>query len=157
MTNKSNIKKYTGLVINLVILVVLSFVLYKKLPTIYNNYALENSKLENTSIRRLSGEEISVPDLRKNKIIVFWATWCPACQTEMRKLNDMLLRGEIKPDDVIAVSLDEKTEDVIKFIEQENYQFLIAHDYDGSLARKLKIFYSFCQHRRNTGRHPINS
>lgn len=139
MTDKFNIKKYAGFIVNLVILFVLSFVLYKKIPTILNNYARENSKLENTSIRRLSGEEISIPDIRKNKVIVFWTTWCTACRTEMRKLNDMLSRGELKPDDIIAVSLDEKTEDIIKFIEQENYQFLIAHDYDGSLARKFKI------------------
>lgn len=139
MINKSNIKKHASFIVNLVILVILGFVLYKKIPTIYNNYTLENSKLENISLQPLSAEEISIPDIRRNKIIVFWATWCPACRSELQKLNDMLTRGEIKSDDVIAISLDEKIEDVAKFIEQENYRFLVAYDYDGRLARKFKI------------------
>lgn len=133
------IKKYSPYLINIGILVILSFVLYKKLPIIYNNYNLENTRLENTSIRRISGEEISIPNIKKNKIIIFWATWCEICHIEMRKLNEMLLKGELKADDLIAISVDENKEDVIKFTEQENYQFLIAHDFDGSLTRKFKI------------------
>lgn len=133
------VKKYGSAIVNIIITGVLAFVLYKKLPTIYNNFRLESTKLESTSIRRLSGEEISVPDLKQNKVVIFWASWCPACHVEMKKLNDMLSRGEIKPDDLIAISLDENREELIRFVEQENYQFLVAHDFDGSLARKFNI------------------
>lgn len=133
------IKKYSNYLVNSIVLIILVVILYKRVPTIYNNYVMENTKLESTPIRRLSGEEISVPNINRNKVIIFWATWCGACHYEMKKLSDMLSRGEIKPDDLIAVSLDDNKEDVIKFIEQEKYQFLVAHDSDGSLARKFKI------------------
>ncbi|MEK6628738.1 MAG: TlpA disulfide reductase family protein [Bdellovibrionota bacterium] len=118
---------------------VLILVLYKKLPTLYNNYILENTKLDNTSIRRLSDEEISVPDLNNNKILLFWTTWCGVCYSEMKKLNEMLSQGHLKAEDLIAISLDENKEEVLKFIEKENYQFVVAHDFDGNLARKFKI------------------
>lgn len=133
------IKKYSKHIINTGIILALSIVLYKKLPTFYNNYILENTKLENTSIRRISGQSISVPDLNNNKILLFWTTWCGACYSEMQKLNKMLSQGQLKAEDIIAISLDESKEEVLKFIEKENYQFLVAHDFDGSLARKFKI------------------
>lgn len=133
------IKKNSKYVINILIVIVLGFVLYSKVPTIFNSYRLESSKLENTSVRRLSGEEISIPDVKRNKIVIFWATWCEPCHVEMKKLNNMLLQGQIKPDDLIAISVDEKKEDILKFIQQESYQFLIAQDIDGRLSRKFNI------------------
>lgn len=132
-------KKYSSKVINIFILVLLVFLVYQKVPTIYNNVHLQSTKINNTVIQRISGEEISVPDIRRNKIIVFWATWCGPCRYELKKLNAMISQGEIKPDDLIAVSIDEKKEDVLKFMNQENYQFLVAHDLDGSLSRKFNI------------------
>lgn len=132
-------KIYFNYLIYVGILIIFATLIFKKAPTVYNNYISENSKLETTAIRRLSGDEILVPNIKQNKVILFWATWCGVCHVEMRKLNEMISRGDLKPEDLIAISLDENREDVINFVEKENYQFLIAHDFDGSLARKFKI------------------
>lgn len=132
-------KKKISQITNIIIFLVLAYVLYLRVPTIINSYRLQNSKIEITTIHRISGEEISIPDVNKNKIVVFWATWCPACRAELKKLNQMISQGLLQGDDLIAISVDENRDEIISFIKKEEYQFLVAHDQDGVLSKKFNI------------------
>lgn len=137
--NQLQLKKYLIYVVNFLMVGLLGLALYSRVPAIYNNSVLEKTKIGSTEIRRLSGENLTIPDIRRNKVVIFWATWCGPCHYEMKKLNKLLTLGKIRPDNVIAISIDQNRDEVIKFIEAENYQFLVAHDFDGSLARKFNI------------------
>lgn len=139
ITTISSQKKYFSYSIYFLIVMLLGYTLFSRVPAIYSNSVLENTKLANTEIRRLSGENLTIPDIRRNKVIIFWATWCSACHYEMKKLNKLLALGKIRPDDLIAISIDPERNEVIKFIEAESYQFLVAHDFDGHLARQFNI------------------
>ena len=135
----SSQKKYFSYGIYFFIVVLLGYAIFARVPAIYNNFTLEKTKLVSSEIRRVSGENLTIPNIKRNKVIVFWATWCNACHYEMKKLNKLLAQGIIRPDDLIAISIDQDRDEVIKFIEAENYQFLVAYDFDGHLVRQFNI------------------
>lgn len=84
-------------------------------------------------------ETISASDLKAKVIIVnFWASWCDACVEEfpsmlklMQQLGDQAL--------LIAISEDEKIEDMIAFAEKMGLlsggNILVKHDVEGISAK----------------------
>ncbi len=68
----------------------------------------------------LEGNEVSLADFRGKLVIVnFWATWCEPCITEWPQFDQLAQRLGDRDDVVIlAVSIDEKREDVAPFLER---------------------------------------
>lgn len=72
----------------------------------------------------LQGNTVSLEDFRGKMVIVnFWATWCEPCITEWPQLDQLAARLEGRDDVVIlAVSIDEKREDIAPFLERMSLQ-----------------------------------
>ncbi|NOJ40086.1 TlpA family protein disulfide reductase [Bradyrhizobium australiense] len=87
-------------------------------------------------IPRLSGGTIDLTSLRGKVVLVnFWATWCPACRTELPML-DRLAASDVRDLVVIAVATDRDRSVVAPFVKGLKLRRLaIGLDPDGLAAR----------------------
>lgn len=85
--------------------------------------------------RSIDGNKnVSVDDYRGKVVLIdFWASWCPPCLKSFPKYDD--LRKEIGTTDfeIVAINVDENTEDAKKFLSKHPVAFPIAKDPKGVL------------------------
>jgi thiol-disulfide isomerase/thioredoxin len=64
-------------------------------------------------------------------LLDFWATWCPPCKQSMPFLNRM--RNELKDKgfEIVAINVDENTEDAQRFLQENPVDYSIAMDPEG--------------------------
>ncbi len=78
------------------------------------------------SVRDITGKEHKLSDYRgKDVVVVFWATWCPACNTEIPHL--IKLRDTLGPDklQIIAIS-NEPVELLQQFVDSKRINYVVA-------------------------------
>lgn len=70
--------------------------------------AQEGSRAPQFTLRDLSGQSRSLPDL-KGKVVVldFWATWCPPCRASIRELVKLQQKHQDKGLVVLGISVDD--------------------------------------------------
>lgn len=59
-------------------------------------------------------------------LVVFWATWCPACARELHELQRFYDAYRGKGLEILALSLDKKAADVADYWSRKGYTFPIA-------------------------------
>ncbi len=95
--------------------------------------------------------EVELPDLEgksyrlsehRGKVVVlnFWATWCAPCVEEMPSLEKLHRTLGEKGLQVIAVSVDERREDIESFREEHELTFAILHDEGGKVSHSIQTF-----------------
>ena len=74
-------------------------------------------------------------------LLVFWATWCGSCVSELPSLDNLQKDFRKLPFKIIAVSEDYQGVEVVKkyFSENEIRHLEIFHDYQNKLFRALSI------------------
>lgn len=122
----------------------------EKLETSLQNRIDQAQKLKveniapNIILPDTSGKEIDLSKIESEKIlIVFYASWCPHCQEivpEIAKLYDKQMEKKIE---VLAVSLDEKRGEWIKFIKDNNLNWLNVSDLKGWNGKAAKNYYIY--------------
>ncbi|MGY3618920.1 TlpA family protein disulfide reductase [Bradyrhizobium sp. USDA 10063] len=87
-------------------------------------------------IPRLSGGVLDLTSLRGKVVLVnFWATWCPACRTELPML-DLLAAGGRADLAVIAIATDRDRSKVAPFVKELKLRRLaVGFDPGGLVAR----------------------
>ncbi len=85
--------------------------------------------------RTIDGSKsIALEDYRGKVVwLDFWASWCPPCLKSLPKYND--LRREIGTSnfEVVAINVDENTDDARKFLQKHPVSYPIAKDPKGIL------------------------
>ena len=85
--------------------------------------------------RTIDGSKnLTLEDYRGKVILLdFWASWCPPCLKSLPLYND--LRREIGTEnfEIVAINVDENTEDAMKFLEKHPVSYPIAKDPKGVL------------------------
>jgi len=86
--------------------------------------------------------EKELQSLPKGEVILlnFWATWCPPCRQEipsMAALHDKYAPDGLK---IIAISVDKRSSDLAKFVDEYRMPFQVLHDADGAVARQYGVF-----------------
>ena len=116
-----------------------AFVIITKGPGILNNFKTQKTKPEPVNIERLSGELISFPVVGEKKMVIFWMINCQPCKLEMQRIDEMVGLGELRGDQVIAVNFVDRKSEVIQYLKENPFQYLIALDHDGKVADQFKV------------------
>lgn len=130
-----NIAKGLNVILTVVVLVLLA----AKIPDIYRNFKSEGELAPDFSILTNSDLKFDTKDLHAKKVLVFWATWCPPCEMELSRINDLVKDQRIPAESVLAISMQESKELVDKTAAERGYQFPIAYDVDGHVSRLFDI------------------
>lgn len=91
-----------------------------------------------------SGTMINLKDLNNEKILViFYASWCPHCQTLLPEIYDKYKNQSEKKFEVLAVSMDTSRTDWLNFVRENNLNWLNVSDlkgWDGKAAEEYYVY-----------------
>jgi len=69
----------------------------------------------------------------------FWASWCGPCRQSFPWMNDMQSRYESHGLKILAINLDEKRDDAIRFLDEVTAEVDIAFDALGLTAQAFSV------------------
>lgn len=81
------------------------------------------------TLTTLSGEQLSLQDLRGKRVIVdIWATWCPPCRDEIPHFQKL---ADEHPDDLVVIGVSNEDEKTLReFVEEEKVTYAIVSAQD---------------------------
>jgi cytochrome c biogenesis protein CcmG/thiol:disulfide interchange protein DsbE len=126
-------------IINLLFFCLIGFFVVKKIPVLYDHFQKEGSPAPRIQLPKLDGNIFDSDTVASGLVLVFWATWCPPCEIELNRINELVLKQEIAPEAVIAISLQEDPALVKKVVKERNYRFQVAATSDATLANLYKV------------------
>lgn len=75
------------------------------------------------------GENVRLEELRGQVVMVnFWASWCGPCRTEMPLMDAIYKKYQKLGFTILAVNVDEDSEDADRFLEQVPVSFPVLYD-----------------------------
>lgn len=85
------------------------------------------------------GQKINIKDLKGKIVLInFWATWCPPCQEELKRVQKEIVdRFKGKDFVFLAISREETKEQVKKFREKNGYTFPMGLDPERKIYSKF--------------------
>lgn len=96
------------------------------------------------TVKDLSGNRVSLSSFKGKPILLnIWATWCPYCRKERAYLNSLYEEYKDKGLVIIAVSIDNSTERVKRYLKRipAGYVVLIDEEgIDGVVARSYGVY-----------------
>ncbi len=100
------------------------------------------SKAPNISLPDENGKEINLAEIKSNKILlIFYASWCPHCADLLPEIHK--LYKEKNNFEVVAVSLDEKKDDWLNFISENNLDWINLSDLKGWGSKASEDYYIY--------------
>lgn len=115
------------------------YVIATKIPGLYAQFKSEGARISDFSLLLNSDENFNSQTLAKKKILVFWATWCPPCELELSRINDLVKEKRISADSVLAISINEEKQLVDQVVTERGYLFQVGYDFDGAVASKFVV------------------
>lgn len=103
------------------------------------NYLQKGDKLKDFSFQTIEGNTVSIEDLKGKVVYInFFATWCKPCIKELGLMEEHLL-NDISDDDFyfIALGRGHTADELKRFKEDKNYNFLIGMDTDKTLFKRF--------------------
>lgn len=125
-------------IFNGVLFVVVIFLLIQKAPIIYQNFSFQGQKAGTLNYQDLSGNKLQLP-IDKNRVIVFWATWCGPCKIELARINSLIKSHPEYKEAILAVSSFENSATVREEVQKQNYEFPVGVDPEGTLSKQFNI------------------
>lgn len=125
--------------LNIILTVAVLALLATKIPGIYANFKTEGSVAPEFSVLTNNGLEFNTKDLHAKKVLVFWATWCPPCEMELSRINELVKEKRIPAEAILAISMQEEKDLVDRVAAERDYQFPIAYDLDGQVSRLFNV------------------
>ena len=102
------------------------------------------SVVPNIVLPDTSGKIIDLSKLNSDKtLIIFYASWCPHCKEIVPQIANLYKSQKKKNIEVLAVALDKKRQDWIKFIKDNNLNWLNVSDlqgWNGKVAKDYLIY-----------------
>ena len=90
-------------------------------------------------VEMFDGQKIDIKDLKGKIVLInFWATWCPPCQEELKRVQKEIIdRFKGKDFVFLAISREETREQVKKFREKNGYTFPMGLDLERKIYSKF--------------------
>lgn len=126
-------------IINILILVAVLFLFATKAPSIWEHFKSEGTVVADFSVLTNTGTDFTSQTLSTKKVLVFWATWCPPCELELSRINDLVKEKRIPADSVLAISINEDKQTVDRVVAERGYQFQVGYDFNGEVAQKFAV------------------
>jgi len=80
-----------------------------------------------------AGDRISLEHMRGKVVYVdFWASWCGPCRRSFPWMNEMQRRYGSHGLSIVAINVDKKREDAIRFLSETPAEFTIVYDAPGT-------------------------
>ena len=76
-------------------------------------------------------------------LLVFYASWCPHCKDLIPELNNLYKNQKGKKFEVMAISLDEKKEDWLNFIKNNNLNWVNVSDLKGWSSKAASDYFIY--------------
>jgi thiol-disulfide isomerase/thioredoxin len=92
--------------------------------------------------KTLDGQEIDLDKLKGKVVLVdFWATWCPPCRRELPNIQAMYEKYHEQGFEVIGVSVDQKKEELQKFLKEAKLPWPTIYDHGAAPGQQLQERY----------------
>ncbi len=103
-----------------------------------SNIIGEGDQAPEFSIEMTDGQTITLESLRGKVVLLnFWATWCPPCREELKRVQaDLIDRFEGRDFVFLPVSRGEEKSTVLEFLQTNNYTFVAGLDSDQAVYNK---------------------
>ncbi len=124
---------------NILITIGIIYILATKAPIFLAHFKSEGTEAPAFSVLMNSGSEFNSENLTAKKVLVFWATWCPPCELELSRINDLVKEKRIPADSILAISMNEEKALVDRTVQERGYQFPVAYDFNGSVGQKFNV------------------
>ncbi len=122
---------------NLFFVLVLSYLVNSQVPKVLKSLKLEGEVSKNL------GELVDIKEKRVNTegsiAYVFWASWCPPCEVELKRIHKMIKNSIIHPQQIVAISIDNQLSDLQAVVKEREYNFPVVWDKDGALRKKYDV------------------
>jgi thiol-disulfide isomerase/thioredoxin len=118
-----SVKKHFG---NLLLVGLLIYVAYKQVPLWMHSNEQVGKNFFTIKAVSLDGEQIEIPVVKAKTVYIFWATWCGPCHIQMGQFNQSVTSGDLKADQIVAVSLDKSLNEVRAFVKDKGYTFKVV-------------------------------
>lgn len=98
-------------------------------------------KAPSFTLDTVRGEEIALDDAIKGQkaVLVFWATWCPHCRTQVVALNSKKAEMEKQGIVILLVDIGESPRVVQRFMDSKGLDFNVLLDADSAIAEKYQV------------------
>ena len=113
---------------NIIFVLILSFVLYQKVPLWISQHKKEGELFLPQNYSAFSLDKtismVSFPQENNNTLAIFWATWCGPCKVEMKRLKKSVDEGKIPKNSIFAINSHESIKIQKKHVLENNYPFI---------------------------------
>ncbi len=104
------------------------------------NAAIAVEKAPEFQLPQINGDTVQLSDYRGSVVYVdFWATWCPPCRESFPWMESMHQRYQDLGLQIVAISLDQKSDLIENFLKSNKASFTILQDKDGGTAEAFKV------------------
>lgn len=114
------------------------FVIFNRGPVLIKNWSLKNKSIAPIqTVMTIKNETVALN--QGPYALVFWSTWCKPCDLELRRVQNLIDDSKIKPEQVIAVALDNEIEPIKKAVNERKYGFHVVWSEAHQLANYYQV------------------
>ena len=132
---KPNLVKF----INFALYALVGWMILQRAPAWIRQLRAEGEPLPAISVPLLDGGVYSSAADSDPRAIVFWATWCGPCTTELRRIQRLINDGKIPAESVIAISSHEDASEIRGAVREREYTFKIGVDATGIVQESIGV------------------
>lgn len=91
------------------------------------------------TLESLDGRQVSLSDFRGSVVLInLWATWCPACKTEVATLDASYRAHRDEGYVVLGIAIGESKEAVVPFVARMSMTYPVLLDAEGTMMERYR-------------------